>query len=376
MTVTVSIVCRNGAETLPEVFDALRAQTRAADQSLFVDDRSTDGSGSLAERHGFRVLRDRSVRGLAAGRNLALAQATGSLFVGLDADVVPATDYLARVEDRFARHPEIAALCGRLEERFTATVADHWRAFHMAQHHGDAEQLDPRFLYGSTLAVRTEVARALGGWDQKLVSNHEDVELSGRLRSAGHRTLYAPDCRAEHLRRDSVGSVLTGFRNWFTPAGEIAGHFASLADWLEKRLDPVIWGIYRYRIEQEWRAEIEDLSAVTSLLPWSMILADLQRLAFDRNSTASITMVPELAQAVARESGADDAISRWIGERLRHRIEPGAGPGLSIDQTESASAIERSALRETPCDLDYWRAVRQSIRCVERDEAAPSTRDR
>src|SRR5580658_9474894 len=127
MKITVYVPCHNNEETVGQTLASLRQQSRPADQFLFINDRCTDKSPQIAEEQGFQVLQMPGKRGLAAGRNCALANAQGDVILGLDADVVAAENYLQELEKRFSAMSEIAAVGGRVDERFTDTPADLWR---------------------------------------------------------------------------------------------------------------------------------------------------------------------------------------------------------------------------------------------------------
>ena len=60
MKITVYVPCHNGEKTLPEVLEALRSQSRKADQYLFVNDRSSDASVDIARKYSFEVRGNRS----------------------------------------------------------------------------------------------------------------------------------------------------------------------------------------------------------------------------------------------------------------------------------------------------------------------------
>jgi GT2 family glycosyltransferase len=58
----------------------------------------------------------------------------------------------------------------------------------------------------------------MGGFDEDYFCYHEDVDLSFRLRLQGHRCLYVPEARVEHLgsassERESDFVVYHGHRN-------------------------------------------------------------------------------------------------------------------------------------------------------------------
>jgi GT2 family glycosyltransferase len=78
----------------------------------------------------------------------------------------------------------------------------------MAQAWGSRRIIDPRFMYGNNIVLRREAVLAAGGYDEQYRTNGEDVDMSGRLRRMGYRTVYEPSARVEHLREDSVASIL------------------------------------------------------------------------------------------------------------------------------------------------------------------------
>ena len=149
MLITAYIPCYNGAAHLETLLAALAAQSRAPDEIIVVDDGSTDTSGELARDLGGRVISHGRNRGLAAARNTARRAAHGDLLMGLDADAVPAPDYLERVEADFRSDPHLAAVCGRLIETHSTLLPDRWRQVHMAQHHGAERLENPPICFGS-----------------------------------------------------------------------------------------------------------------------------------------------------------------------------------------------------------------------------------
>jgi GT2 family glycosyltransferase len=349
MSLTVYVPCRNNADTLPPVLRALRGQTRPADEYLFVDGGSTDGSREIAAEFGFVVLDQGNPPGLAAGRNVALAHATGDLLAGIDADVVVAPDYLACLERRFRERPTLAALCGLLEEHFRQATPDLWRAVHMPQHFGDRELGRPRVLFGCTTAARAAVLRSLGGWDAQYVSNYEDNDLTERLHRAGHETLYAPDCRAEHYRRDTLDSVLTTFWRWQYHPSRLAGHFESWATWQMHRL-PVLWWFYR-RHRAADRSHPR-LALITLLLPWSMLQDDFAALAKNGLHRFDPVDLARLADRVLEACGAAETVRAGAGRFLLERARNRRGEVVPLDPV-LARVLEEAAEQNLP-PACYW----------------------
>ncbi len=341
MRITVYVPCHNNEATLPPVLKALREQSRPADQFLFINDHCTDRSPAIAAEHRFEVHELTPKRGLAAGRNRALELATGDVLVGIDADVVVSGDYLAKLEKHFQANPEIAAIGGRLNERFTETPPDLWRSLHMPQHFGDRPLTNPRLLFGCTMAVRVPVARKIGGWNERFITNNEDADISGRMKSAGLTLLYAPDCLAWHLRRDGLDSVLRSYWNWYYHGSE--NLFLDMSRWLQTR-PQAIWGNYCSLRAAE--LSMPQLSCVTLLMPWTMLMRDVNAL---RAAVPDAGNIADVAIAARHVLGRYGFHPQLVGQ-LAQWLE---GLATRID----AEASTRGRLRREICDAIAYGAL-------------------
>lgn len=61
-------------------------------------------------------------------------------------------------------------------------------------------RVDVDWLCGACMMVRTDVFRAVGGFDASIFMYGEDMELGERLRRHGHRLVYAPEIEVVHLQ--------------------------------------------------------------------------------------------------------------------------------------------------------------------------------
>ncbi len=328
MRISIYVPCYNAARTLSEVLDAILRQTRNADEILVIDDGSTDGTAEVASsfsRQRVRLVQQPGNRGLGAARNRALEVADGDILVGLDADVRPEEHYLQSLVEAFDVQPQLGAVCGHLTEVYQDHLADRWRAVHMAQHYGDESGDNPRILFGCTTAIRMEAARRLSGWKEQYRETYEDVDLTERLRGAGIPFRYLAHCRAFHLKRDTLPSALTNFWKWFYPVGLQQGHFDSLDDWIQRRLDSVQWGIFRYRIHQDLQQNHNELMVMTCLLPWWMTVCDLRYL-FDKH-IESRSLIAQMGRILAdimydqllrRKCGPE--LARWMTQQIASKL--------------------------------------------------------
>jgi glycosyltransferase involved in cell wall biosynthesis len=186
---TIIIPVFNLERYVGEAIESALAQTLPADdvEVIVVDDGSTDGSGTVAQRHGSRVCYLRQAnRGLAAARNAGLRMATAPFVTFLDADDRLWPEKLAAQLDAFAARPAVGVVtCGsrHVDAAGVALPPHGW-----ARAEGD---ILARLVLGNlwpthAALVRREVAVGAGGFDETLTSA-EDWDLWLRLARAGVR---------------------------------------------------------------------------------------------------------------------------------------------------------------------------------------------
>jgi N-acetylglucosaminyltransferase len=212
--VSVYIPAYNVAEFLAASIESLLSQSLPPDEILVIDDGSQDASAEIAARYSqVRLIRHERNLGLAAARNTAFRSARNELVAALDADCVADVNWLASLAAHLA-DPKITGAGGRLKEGVDRTVADRWRAAHMAQEWGPEPIREPKFLFGCNNLMRKSAVLAAGGYDEAMRTNGEDADLSRRLRARGGQLLYDSHARATHLRHDTTRSVLDGCWRW------------------------------------------------------------------------------------------------------------------------------------------------------------------
>lgn len=218
MKVSVYIPVFNSERYLAATIEALLAQTRAFDEIMIVDDGSTDGSLQVAEKYDVMIVRHSENRGIAAARNTAIAKASCELIAAVDADCLLRKDWLECCLPYF-EDEVVAGLGGRMDES-VETLADTWRLHNLRQHFGDTEK-KVAFLAGSNTIFRKSILQKAGLYAEKYRRNHEDTDLSERVRALGGELVYVPHARSIHLKRDTVLSVMRtcwGFRHREYPA--------------------------------------------------------------------------------------------------------------------------------------------------------------
>lgn len=198
MRIAVVIPVRNDAAALDACFGALLRQRRTADEIVVVDNGSTDGSAAVAARHGALLVRA-EVPGIPGATAAGLDRANGHVLVRLDADSLPAVDWLARIEAAFTAEPALAALSGAAHfYGGTPTVRFLGRlSLTLGYFRFIAAVIGHMPLYGSNLAIRADVWRRIRDTVHRDRADvHDDLDLSLQL-PPGSLVRYDPDLSVE-----------------------------------------------------------------------------------------------------------------------------------------------------------------------------------
>ena len=210
--VTLYIPCFNAEKYIEPCLKAVLGQDYPIDEILVIDDGSRDRTPELASRFPVRFIRHPENKGLASVRNSAIKNSKGDFLASLDADCVPDKSWLKSLMRNFSS--KVAGVGGRLLENQHDNPVDLWRAAHMRQEWGDRKSDSISFLFGSNNVFRKKILLDTGGYDMRHTSNYEDVDISRRVKKAGHVLIYDPRAVVCHIRRDSFFSVLDTFWNW------------------------------------------------------------------------------------------------------------------------------------------------------------------
>jgi GT2 family glycosyltransferase len=204
MTVAAVIPHWNRRDLLEPLFASLRAQTRAFDEIILVDNGSTDDSAALAERHATVIPLEKNL-GFAAAVNRGIASTNADWIAILNNDVTLAPDWLEQIlstDAPFATGKILNAgdhslIDGTFDEISRAGCA--WRC---GQGRPDApvwNQPRPIRMAPMTAALfRRSLFSELGPLDENFGSYLEDVDFGIRCAMAGIGGTYIPSAVAWH----------------------------------------------------------------------------------------------------------------------------------------------------------------------------------
>jgi GT2 family glycosyltransferase len=148
------------------------------------------------------VQREPAHSGPAAARNLGAAATTADVLVFVDSDVEIHPDALARIRERFAGDPGLAAVFGAYDDEPAdpGLTSRYRNLLHHHVHAGAAGEAET--FWAGLGAVRRGAFEAAGGFDAERFTEPsvEDIELGMRLRRQGARIVLDPGIRGRHLK--------------------------------------------------------------------------------------------------------------------------------------------------------------------------------
>lgn len=195
-TIGVVIIGRNEGERLKRCLTSLVGK---ASPIVYVDSGSTDGSVQLATSMGVNVVElDMSkpftaARSRNAGFERLIALAPDVTYVQyVDGDCEIVETWLAHAAGFMDARPEVAALSGRIRERFPeASVYNR-----LTDREWDTATGEVHSCAGVSV-MRVNTFKAAGGFDPTVAAG-EEPEICLRFRNAGHKIVRVPETMALH----------------------------------------------------------------------------------------------------------------------------------------------------------------------------------
>ena len=203
VTISVIVPAYRAAHLLPGVLAPLLELQKRGEvlEVLVIDDCSPDDTAQVAERLGARVLKTPGNGGPGTARNLAAAEAKGSILWMVDSDVIADLSGAQIIADAF-RDPTVKAVFGSYD---TTPAGTPWFSRYKNLVHRFYHQRgrrEARTFWAGCGAVERDLFLRIGGFDVETyrVPSIEDIELGYRISAAGGRILLLPDLEAKHLK--------------------------------------------------------------------------------------------------------------------------------------------------------------------------------
>ncbi len=212
MSLTAVVPVWNGRDLLARLLDTLDAQTLRADETIVIDNGSTDGAPELARSRGARVIGMGRNAGFAAAVNRGIGESRAGWIAVLNSDVELAADYfekLTATSELFASGRILdARRNGMLDGAFDLTCRGGatWRAGSGCAD-GPAWRKARRIWSAPWTAIllRSDVFGKLGLLEERFESYLEDVDFGLRCAANGVYGMYVPDAVAWHRGSAALG---------------------------------------------------------------------------------------------------------------------------------------------------------------------------
>ena len=215
----------NDVVRLERCLAALMVQDLSGAEVVVVDNGSTQPMDHLRATHpGARFVHEPG-KGAALARNRGVAETTAPILAFLDADCLPAPDWVAQARRAGGQPGDIFG--GRIDvfdetpgprtgaEAFETVFAFDWRGY--IEKKG--------FTVTANMVTRREVFAAVG----PLINGvSEDLEWCHRARSKGFRLVTAPDLRVGHPSRSDWAALRKKWHRMTREGYELAGTGARL----------------------------------------------------------------------------------------------------------------------------------------------------
>ena len=174
--VTVVVPTKNTERTLDRCLASVRAQTYPNVELVVVDNRSTDATMTIAEKHADLAVSGGPER--SAQRNQGWRAGHGSYLIFIDADMVLGENVVAEVVETFGKDDKLGAVVLpelAFGEGFLASCRELEKRLYLGDPQVEAARAFPR-----------PVLEEIGGYDEA-VTGFEDWELPDRVKAAGYR---------------------------------------------------------------------------------------------------------------------------------------------------------------------------------------------
>lgn len=281
----IVVIGRNEGNRLVQCLDSVLQQATLV---VYVDSGSTDHSVSMARGKGVHVveLDMRTPFTAARARNAGVVQlmqhAPGLAYVQfVDGDCELTPNWLSTGSNYLREHTHIAALAGRLREKFPdASVYNRLCDQEWATPAGLAKHC------GGIAMMRVAAFQKVNGFDPQLICG-EEPELCSRFRAEGWQIWRLTDDMAHH------DAAMTHFSQWWTRTTRAGFGFAQAA--FMSRNETERRGQRESRSAWLWGLFIPLLGIVLSalwlpagLLVWAAYPAQITRLALRGKNSARI----------------------------------------------------------------------------------------
>ncbi|MER3317101.1 MAG: glycosyltransferase family 2 protein [Allomuricauda sp.] len=227
MKIAVVILNWNGESLLKRFLPSVMEYSKGTDIYV-VDNASTDGSIAFLKREypTIGIVQNKSNGGFAKGYNDGLKNVDADVFCLLNSDVEVTPNWLGPIKDAFETLPnasiiqpkildlnqrdhfEYAGAAGGFLDMFGYPFC-RGRIFQtIEKDEGQYNDIKEVFwATGACMFIKSEVFRALEGFDEDYFAHQEEIDLCWRAKNAGHKVYYVGTSEVYHLGGSTLSNM-------------------------------------------------------------------------------------------------------------------------------------------------------------------------
>jgi glycosyltransferase involved in cell wall biosynthesis len=214
--ISVVIPNYNAGSTIGKCLGAVLASKYDCFEVIVVDDGSTDNSIGIIRTFPCKLIQLDKHAGASMARNAGAKESAGDIIFFIDADCIIAEDTLSLVHK--AMSVQEAQVIGG---SYTPLPYDS-NFFSIFQsvfiNYSELKRKEPDYIATHSMAIEKRVFEKSGGFPEEFLPIIEDVELSHRLRRAGHKLQMVPEILVRHIfnftLRKSLRNAFRKSRYW------------------------------------------------------------------------------------------------------------------------------------------------------------------
>jgi glycosyltransferase involved in cell wall biosynthesis len=207
--VSVIVPVKNGTRTLNACLNSIKRSYYQNFEIVVVDDHSTDNTVEIAQRFNCTVIEVQNGNGANNARNTGAMNASGDVFVFMDADIVIGRETMLGIVETL-EEKYIDAVVGiytakHRHESFVSQYKNLWVRYSYIK---SPPAID--WLFGSISGIKREAFEKLGGFNVELLAKHghDDIELGKRFARADLNIVLNMDVEVEHLKQYNLISFI------------------------------------------------------------------------------------------------------------------------------------------------------------------------
>lgn len=201
--VSVVVCSYNGARTIRDTLEGLKALDYDDYEVIVVDDGSTDATAAVAREYGVRVISTENC-GLSSARNTGWQAATGEIVAYIDDDAYPDTHWLKYLAYTFLTTSHAAVGGPNIAPPGDGMVADCVANAPGGPVHVLLSDTIAEHIPGCNMAFRRCALAEIGGFDPRFRAAGDDVDICWRLMDTGATIGFHAGAMDWHHRRNCM----------------------------------------------------------------------------------------------------------------------------------------------------------------------------